>query len=219
MVNNTAVAENNSTSSPGAPYNISAYSTANATVTAPAPRLSESSPYQATHNNSSANGRTNSVNGGNSNNNADLPFTNSSSSVNMRRTSHSPQPQAQAPVPPPPTLPRLQSPSTTATSVTPNYSRQRTPVAEQSPSSVVPVNSSNTIGRNPGSSPTAHPPPPPTINTASAAASQAANSNGYRPLNVKDALTYLDQVKVKFADQPEVYNRFLDIMKEFKSQA
>ncbi|KAG1146496.1 hypothetical protein G6F37_004665 [Rhizopus arrhizus] len=41
----------------------------------------------------------------------------------------------------------------------------------------------------------------------------------YRPLNVKDALSYLDQVKVKFSDQPEVYNRFLDIMKEFKSQA
>ncbi|RCI04557.1 Transcriptional regulatory protein sin3 [Rhizopus stolonifer] len=45
------------------------------------------------------------------------------------------------------------------------------------------------------------------------------NTNGYRPLNVKDALTYLDQVKVKFSEQPEVYNRFLDIMKEFKSQA
>jgi paired amphipathic helix protein Sin3a len=55
--------------------------------------------------------------------------------------------------------------------------------------------------------------------TAASTAASAANSNGYRPLNVKDALTYLDQVKVKFADQPEVYNRFLDIMKEFKSQA
>ncbi|KAG9284179.1 hypothetical protein G9A89_022953 [Geosiphon pyriformis] len=41
---------------------------------------------------------------------------------------------------------------------------------------------------------------------------------GYRPLNVKDALSYLDQVKVQFSDQPEVYNRFLDIMKDFKSQ-
>ncbi|QLI65576.1 Paired amphipathic helix protein pst1 [Metarhizium brunneum] len=34
-----------------------------------------------------------------------------------------------------------------------------------------------------------------------------------------DALTYLDQVKVQFHDQPDVYNRFLDIMKDFKSQA
>ncbi|CAG8538127.1 9245_t:CDS:10 [Acaulospora colombiana] len=37
-------------------------------------------------------------------------------------------------------------------------------------------------------------------------------------LNVKDALSYLDQVKVQFSEQPEVYNRFLDIMKDFKSQ-
>lgn len=39
-----------------------------------------------------------------------------------------------------------------------------------------------------------------------------------RPLNVKDALTYLDKVKSKFATQPDIYNRFLDIMKDFKSQ-
>ncbi|KAH6578977.1 hypothetical protein BASA61_010573 [Batrachochytrium salamandrivorans] len=44
-------------------------------------------------------------------------------------------------------------------------------------------------------------------------------SSGYRPLNVRDALSYLDQVKVQFSEQPEVYNRFLDIMKDFKSQA
>jgi histone deacetylase complex regulatory component SIN3 len=39
-----------------------------------------------------------------------------------------------------------------------------------------------------------------------------------RPLNVTDALSYLDAVKTKFQDQPNVYNHFLDIMKEFKSQ-
>jgi paired amphipathic helix protein Sin3a len=39
-----------------------------------------------------------------------------------------------------------------------------------------------------------------------------------RPLNVTDALSYLDAVKNKFHDQPNVYNHFLDIMKEFKSQ-
>ncbi|UZJ52825.1 hypothetical protein CBS101457_002145 [Exobasidium rhododendri] len=38
-------------------------------------------------------------------------------------------------------------------------------------------------------------------------------------LNVKDALSYLDQVKVQFSDHPDVYNRFLDIMKDFKSQS
>lgn len=34
----------------------------------------------------------------------------------------------------------------------------------------------------------------------------------------QDALSYLDQVKVRFVDHPDVYNRFLDIMKDFKSQ-
>ncbi|GAA5899252.1 hypothetical protein JCM8208_001598 [Rhodotorula glutinis] len=37
-------------------------------------------------------------------------------------------------------------------------------------------------------------------------------------LNVRDALTYLDRVKMTFADQAEVYDRFLTIMKDFKSQ-
>lgn len=36
---------------------------------------------------------------------------------------------------------------------------------------------------------------------------------------MEDALSYLDQVKYKFGNQPQVYNDFLDIMKEFKSQS
>ncbi|ORY57174.1 paired amphipathic helix protein Sin3b [Pseudomassariella vexata] len=40
----------------------------------------------------------------------------------------------------------------------------------------------------------------------------------HTPVILQDALSYLDQVKVQFADQPDVYNRFLDIMKDFKSQ-
>ncbi|KAF7793452.1 hypothetical protein EIP86_004564 [Pleurotus ostreatoroseus] len=39
-----------------------------------------------------------------------------------------------------------------------------------------------------------------------------------RPLNVTDALGYLDAVKNQFQDKPDVYNHFLDIMKDFKSQ-
>jgi paired amphipathic helix protein Sin3a len=35
----------------------------------------------------------------------------------------------------------------------------------------------------------------------------------------QDALSYLDQVKIRFVDHPDVYNQFLDIMKDFKSQA
>jgi len=38
-------------------------------------------------------------------------------------------------------------------------------------------------------------------------------------LKVEDALNYLDKVKNQFALQPQVYNQFLDIMKEFKSQS
>ncbi|RXW19123.1 hypothetical protein EST38_g6730 [Candolleomyces aberdarensis] len=40
-----------------------------------------------------------------------------------------------------------------------------------------------------------------------------------RPLNVTDALGYLDAVKNQFQEKPDVYNQFLDIMKDFKSQA
>jgi paired amphipathic helix protein Sin3a len=40
----------------------------------------------------------------------------------------------------------------------------------------------------------------------------------YQRLKVEDALSYLDKVKLQFSNQPEVYNKFLDIMKEFKSQ-
>lgn len=40
----------------------------------------------------------------------------------------------------------------------------------------------------------------------------------YQRLKVEDALSYLDQVKLQFGSQPQVYNDFLDIMKEFKSQ-
>jgi hypothetical protein len=45
------------------------------------------------------------------------------------------------------------------------------------------------------------------------------NSASFQRLKVEDALSYLDQVKYKFGNQPQVYNDFLDIMKEFKSQS
>lgn len=35
---------------------------------------------------------------------------------------------------------------------------------------------------------------------------------------VEDALAYLEKVKIRFADQPRVYNQFLEIMKEFKAK-
>ncbi|EGN92496.1 hypothetical protein SERLA73DRAFT_117204 [Serpula lacrymans var. lacrymans S7.3] len=47
---------------------------------------------------------------------------------------------------------------------------------------------------------------------------QVQNTPLDRPLNVTDALSYLDAVKMQFHDQPDVYNHFLDIMKDFKSE-
>ncbi|KAF2754287.1 hypothetical protein EJ05DRAFT_155185 [Pseudovirgaria hyperparasitica] len=41
---------------------------------------------------------------------------------------------------------------------------------------------------------------------------------GQQPI-LNDALSYLDQVKIQFGEQPTVYNQFLDIMKDFKSGA
>lgn len=70
-------------------------------------------------------------------------------------------------------------------------------------------------------SPATRPPSGPTqpASTTNNASGTGSSTVGYRPLNVRDALTYLDQVKVQFSAQPDVYNRFLDIMKDFKSQA
>ncbi|KAL5469519.1 hypothetical protein EMCRGX_G030782 [Ephydatia muelleri] len=47
----------------------------------------------------------------------------------------------------------------------------------------------------------------------------AVASSQFQRLKVEDALSYLDQVKLQFGNQPQVYNDFLDIMKEFKSQS
>ncbi|KAG7468308.1 hypothetical protein MATL_G00141500 [Megalops atlanticus] len=56
----------------------------------------------------------------------------------------------------------------------------------------------------------AHPPSAPT---------PAQGQQQFQRLKVEDALSYLDQVKLQFGSQPQVYNDFLDIMKEFKSQS
>ncbi|CAF1103055.1 unnamed protein product [Adineta steineri] len=53
------------------------------------------------------------------------------------------------------------------------------------------------------------------INSSTANQGQLTSSR----LKVEDALNYLDKVKNQFALQPQVYNQFLDIMKEFKSQS
>ncbi|CAF98397.1 unnamed protein product, partial [Tetraodon nigroviridis] len=52
-----------------------------------------------------------------------------------------------------------------------------------------------------------------------AAPQASAQGQQFQRLKVEDALSYLDQVKLQFGNQPQVYNDFLDIMKEFKSQS
>ncbi|XP_056595633.1 LOW QUALITY PROTEIN: SIN3 transcription regulator family member Aa [Triplophysa dalaica] len=56
----------------------------------------------------------------------------------------------------------------------------------------------------------AHPPAP---------SASAQGQQQFQRLKVEDALSYLDQVKLQFGNYPQVYNDFLDIMKEFKSQS
>jgi paired amphipathic helix protein Sin3a len=66
------------------------------------------------------------------------------------------------------------------------------------------------------------PPPPPQAAAMMQQQQQQPNSNNnngqWRELRVEDALNYLDHVKMEFKDRPKVYNQFLAIMKNFKSQ-
>ncbi|KAI8461296.1 hypothetical protein BY996DRAFT_4573648 [Phakopsora pachyrhizi] len=76
------------------------------------------------------------------------------------------------------------------------------------------VNSALTAGSSPLTISGTNPQP----NHTSSSFTSAMASSSYRPLNVRDALSYLDQVKLQFQDSPGVYNKFLDIMKDFKTQ-
>ncbi|XP_077966628.1 paired amphipathic helix protein Sin3a-like [Styela clava] len=59
----------------------------------------------------------------------------------------------------------------------------------------------------------------PASSQAQIQAQQQQQQSQFQRLKVEDALSYLDQVKFQFGNQPQVYNDFLDIMKEFKSQS
>lgn len=59
---------------------------------------------------------------------------------------------------------------------------------------------------------------PPNSSSGGASVGASNNQQQFQRLKVEDALSYLDQVKYKFNNQPQVYNDFLEIMKEFKSQ-
>ncbi|KAI9346076.1 hypothetical protein DFJ73DRAFT_482536 [Zopfochytrium polystomum] len=57
------------------------------------------------------------------------------------------------------------------------------------------------------------------MNQGSPSSPDMEQQGANRALNVDDALAYLNHVKIQFQEQPDVYNSFLDIMKEFKSQS
>ncbi|XP_078285850.1 SIN3 transcription regulator family member Aa isoform X2 [Rhinoraja longicauda] len=57
------------------------------------------------------------------------------------------------------------------------------------------------------------------VHPPGAPATPVQGQQQFQRLKVEDALSYLDQVKLQFGNQPQVYNDFLDIMKEFKSQS
>ncbi|EGG06573.1 uncharacterized protein MELLADRAFT_77776 [Melampsora larici-populina 98AG31] len=61
--------------------------------------------------------------------------------------------------------------------------------------------------------------PNPSTSTSIPNSDSTVVTSSYRTLNVRDALSYLDQVKIRFQDQNEVYNQFLDVMKLFKTQS
>lgn len=46
----------------------------------------------------------------------------------------------------------------------------------------------------------------------------AVTAGGAQKLTTNDALSYLKDVKDMFQDQREKYDRFLDVMKDFKAQ-
>ena len=58
----------------------------------------------------------------------------------------------------------------------------------------------------------------PNGSTGATPAAGASPESG-RALSVGDALGYLDAVKKEFETRPDVFNKFLDIMKDFKSTA
>ncbi|CDO73182.1 hypothetical protein BN946_scf185007.g237 [Trametes cinnabarina] len=144
---------------------------------------------------------------------------------------HPPPPLPRLP-PPPPTSPRRPK---TADDTLPAVPRPRSPQLKlpaptPRPGPPPPFLDSHRARASAPSSPsrprsprkTPRPPSPhPDIldmSAADGAGQTGTPGEGGRALNVSDALGYLDAVKQQFQDKPDVYNHFLDIMKDFKSQ-
>lgn len=61
--------------------------------------------------------------------------------------------------------------------------------------------------------------PPPGSGPGATTGPSAGAPATHHKMELHDAFAYLDRVKAEFADQPDVYNRFLQIMREFKANA
>ena len=66
--------------------------------------------------------------------------------------------------------------------------------------------------------------PSPALSAAPSSASinsagSASTTTTTQSMQLNDAFAYLDKVRTEFADQPEVYNKFLQVMREFKANA
>ena len=56
------------------------------------------------------------------------------------------------------------------------------------------------------------------VSTASSSnISSSGSASTTQSMQLNDAFAYLDRVRAEFADQPEIYNKFLQVMREFKS--
>ena len=47
--------------------------------------------------------------------------------------------------------------------------------------------------------------------------SNSGSASTTQSMQLNDAFAYLDRVRAEFSDQPEIYNKFLQVMREFKS--
>lgn len=100
----------------------------------------------------------------------------------------------------------------------PHDTLQSMEIDQEAPVEGVPTKRPARTNLNEEPPPPHHAPSPPMDQQDVASGGRGDSAPGMRELRVEDALQYLDQVKIEFRDRPQIYNQFLAIMKNFKSQ-
>mmetsp|Transcript_27369 Transcript_27369/g.65663 ORF Transcript_27369/g.65663 Transcript_27369/m.65663 type:complete len:1810 (+) Transcript_27369:69-5498(+) len=122
----------------------------------------------------------------------------------------------------PPTVPAATVPPPEPTANNQNADGQAPPSAAMPPAAPVPPPAAPAAAAPAVPAPPAVAPPIGAVGAAAAPPNAHARppmmGGGLKELRVEDALIYLDDVKREFGDRPRVYNEFLAIMKNFKSQ-